>query len=41
MSNERRLDDPEVLKGLAQPFRQRLYRTLAQIGPATVGMLAK
>jgi DNA-binding transcriptional ArsR family regulator len=41
MSTERRLDDPEILKGLAQPFRQRLYRMLAQIGPATVGTLAK
>jgi DNA-binding transcriptional ArsR family regulator len=36
-----RIDDPEVLKGLAQPVRQRIYRTLAQIGPATVGRLAK
>lgn len=37
----RRIDDPEVLKGLAQPVRQRLYRLLTQIGPATVGTLAK
>jgi DNA-binding transcriptional ArsR family regulator len=37
----RRLDDPEVLKGLAQPIRQRLYRLLSQLGPATVGTLAK
>jgi DNA-binding transcriptional ArsR family regulator len=37
----RRIDDPEVLKGLAQPIRQRLYRLLTQIGPATVGTLAK
>jgi DNA-binding transcriptional ArsR family regulator len=37
----RRLDDPEVLKGLAQPIRQRLFRLLIQIGPATVGTLAK
>lgn len=41
MSSERRLDDPEVLKAFAQPFRQRLYRLLAQVGPATVGMLAR
>jgi len=41
MSSERRLHDPEVLKAFAQPFRQRLYRLLAQVGPATVGMLAK
>jgi DNA-binding transcriptional ArsR family regulator len=37
----RSIDDPEVLKGLAQPIRQRLYRLLTQIGPATVGTLAK
>ncbi|GIH17443.1 winged helix-turn-helix domain-containing protein [Rugosimonospora africana] len=37
----RRIDDPEVLKGLAQPIRQRLYRLLSQIGPATSGTLAK
>jgi DNA-binding transcriptional ArsR family regulator len=41
MVSARRLDDPEVLKAFAQPFRQRLYRLLAQVGPATVGMLAK
>ena len=41
MFTERRLDDPEILKGLAQPFRQRLYRLLAQVGPATVSTLAK
>jgi DNA-binding transcriptional ArsR family regulator len=37
----RRIDDPEVLKGLAQPIRQRLYRLLSQIGPATGSTLAK
>jgi DNA-binding transcriptional ArsR family regulator len=35
------INDPEVLKGLAQPLRLRLYRLLALVGPATVGMLAK
>ncbi|WHT15658.1 winged helix-turn-helix domain-containing protein [Crossiella sp. CA-258035] len=37
----RRITDPEVLKGLAQPLRQRLYHLLAQAGPATVSTLAK
>jgi DNA-binding transcriptional ArsR family regulator len=37
----RRITDPEVLKGLAQPIRQRLYRLLLQFGPATGGSLAK
>jgi DNA-binding transcriptional ArsR family regulator len=37
----RRITDPEVLKGLAQPIRQRLYRLLLQFGPATGGGLAK
>jgi hypothetical protein len=36
-----RINDPEVLKGMAQPVRQRLYRLLAQIGPATGGTLAR
>jgi DNA-binding transcriptional ArsR family regulator len=35
------ISDPETLKGLAQPIRQRLYRLLAQIGPATGGTLAR
>ena len=39
--NTRRINDPEILKGLAQPVRLRLYRLLAQIGPATGGALAK
>jgi predicted ArsR family transcriptional regulator len=37
----RRIDDPEVLKGIAQPFRQRLWRYLLRQGPATVGTMAK
>lgn len=36
-----RIDDPEVLKGLAQPMRQRLWRMLLQRGPCTVGTLAR
>jgi DNA-binding transcriptional ArsR family regulator len=36
----RRIDDPEVLKGLAHPLRQRLWRLLHQLGPCTVGTLA-
>lgn len=36
----RRIDDPEVLKGLAQPIRQRLWRILLHDGPCTVGTLA-
>jgi predicted ArsR family transcriptional regulator len=36
----RRIDDPELLKGLAQPLRQRLWRLLHQRGPCTVGTLA-
>jgi predicted ArsR family transcriptional regulator len=36
----RRIDDPEVLKGLAQPIRQKLWRLLLQQGPCTVGTLA-
>jgi len=36
MASERRVHDPEVLKAFAQPFRQRLYRLLAQVGPAEV-----
>lgn len=37
----RRIDDPEVLKGLAQPIRQKLWRLLLQRGPRTVGTLAE
>lgn len=37
----RRITDPQALKGLAQPLRQKLYRLLVQIGPATGGTLAK
>jgi hypothetical protein len=37
----RRIDDPEVLKGLAQPIRQRLWRLLIQLGPCTVKTLAE
>jgi DNA-binding transcriptional ArsR family regulator len=36
----RRITDPDVLKALAQPIRQRLYRLLLQFGPATGGSLA-
>lgn len=36
----RRIDDPETLKGLAQPIRQKLWRLLLQRGPCTVGTLA-
>lgn len=41
MSDMRRITDPEVLKGLAQPIRQKLYRLLAQIGPATGATLSR
>jgi DNA-binding transcriptional ArsR family regulator len=37
----RRITDPEVLKALTHPLRQRLYRLLAQIGPTTVGALGE
>jgi len=37
----RRITDPDVLRGLAQPFRPRLYRLLLQFGPATGGRLAE
>jgi len=37
----RRISDPETLKGLAQPIRQKIYRLLAQIGPATGGELSR
>ena len=35
----RRIDDPDVLKGLAQPIRQKLWRLLLQQGPCTVATL--
>jgi DNA-binding transcriptional ArsR family regulator len=38
---QRRITDPQALKGLAQPVRQRLFRLLCQFGPATGGALAK
>ncbi|WP_433306465.1 ArsR/SmtB family transcription factor [Actinoplanes sp. CA-030573] len=37
----RTISDPETLKGLAQPIRQKIYRLLAQIGPATGGQLSE
>jgi predicted ArsR family transcriptional regulator len=37
----RRIDDPEVLKGLAQPIRQQLWRLLGQLGPCTVKTLSE
>jgi len=37
----RDISDPEILKGLAQPIRQKIYRLLAQIGPVTGGELSK
>jgi DNA-binding MarR family transcriptional regulator len=37
----RDISDPETLKGLAQPIRQKIYRLLAQIGPATGGTLSQ
>jgi DNA-binding transcriptional ArsR family regulator len=41
MPEPRRISDPDILKGLAQPMRQRLYRLLIQLGPATVSTLAR
>ncbi len=41
MNEPRRLTDPEALKGLAHPLRQRLYRLLVQLGPSTVTGLAE
>ena len=35
----RRITDPEVLKGLSHPLRQRLYRLLTQLGPSTTTIL--
>jgi DNA-binding transcriptional ArsR family regulator len=40
MSEPRRITDPEVLKGLSHPLRQRLYRLLTQLGPSTTTILA-
>ncbi|MGI8506078.1 MAG: ArsR/SmtB family transcription factor [Solirubrobacteraceae bacterium] len=37
----RRITDPEVLKGLTHPLRRRVFRLLAQFGPATVTTLAQ
>lgn len=37
----RRISDPDTLKGLAQPLRQKIYRLLVQIGPLTVGDISK
>jgi DNA-binding transcriptional ArsR family regulator len=41
MSERREINDPEVLKGLSHPLRQRLYRLLVQFGPATTSILAE
>ncbi|WP_163569206.1 helix-turn-helix domain-containing protein [Fodinicola feengrottensis] len=41
MRPKRQITDPEVLKGLTQPLRRKLYRLLGQLGPATAGALAK
>lgn len=40
MPTERRVTDPETLKALTHPLRQRLFRLLAQLGPATTTILA-
>ena len=40
MTEPRRITDPEVLKGLSHPLRQRLYRLLTQLGPSTTTILA-
>jgi len=37
----RRISDPDTLKAMAQPVRQKIYRLLAQSGPATVGTLSR
>jgi DNA-binding transcriptional ArsR family regulator len=36
----RRLNDPDLLKGLTHPLRRTLLRLLTQLGPATVSLLA-
>ncbi|MGA8113580.1 MAG: helix-turn-helix domain-containing protein [Actinocatenispora sp.] len=40
MAKERQISDPDVLKGLAHPLRQRLYRLLIQLGPQPVSVLS-
>lgn len=40
MFESRRITEAETLKALAHPMRQKLYRLLMQLGPATVGALA-
>lgn len=40
MPTERRITDPDTLKALTHPLRQRLFRLLAQLGPATTTILA-
>ena len=40
MTQPRRITDPEVLKGLSHPLRQRLFRLLTQLGPSTTTILA-
>jgi DNA-binding transcriptional ArsR family regulator len=37
----RRITDPETLKGLTHPLRRQVFRLLAQFGPATVTTLAR
>ncbi|NUT33252.1 MAG: helix-turn-helix transcriptional regulator [Hamadaea sp.] len=37
----RRISDPEILKAMAQPIRQQLFRLLSQIGPATGADLSR
>jgi DNA-binding transcriptional ArsR family regulator len=37
----RRITDPEILKGLTHPLRRQVFRLLAQFGPATVTTLAR
>lgn len=41
MTQKRVITEAEVLKALTQPIRRRLFRLLAQLGPSTVGTLAK
>jgi DNA-binding transcriptional ArsR family regulator len=40
-SPNRRITDPEILKGLTHPLRREVFRLLAQFGPATVSTLAE
>jgi DNA-binding transcriptional ArsR family regulator len=37
----RRITDPEILKGLTHPLRRQVFRLLAEFGPATVSTLAE